>query len=284
MKLSNKLLIGLSLLVYIVPLSAYISYRSGGVDAKDFHGSIEQESKSFNAATKYLKSEKLNPFKSIQLVGNERIQLHLIKDDAYGLKLVENKYNDANVSYGNADELIIHINSTSYLANQVFIYAPRLNEITLNGVSLDNFVAKQDSITINVIGGSNNFSLGNNETLKFARLNFTKSNVNLILGKGLQHLDLQLKDSEIVSNISSLNRFALIANNSVYSMKKPDQQIAESNAYLGLVKNFSIQTEGKTIIWIPEKLKIEQVEGNLSDSTYINLPITSLKKLIKESL
>lgn len=281
MKLSNKLLIGLSLLVYIVPLSAYISSRTGGVDVKDFYGSIEQESKSLNVATKYLKSEKLNPFKNIQLVGNKPIQLHLIKDESYGLKIVENKHNDTKVSYGTDNELILNISSISYLANQVFIYAPSFNEITLNGVSLDNFVVKQDSINIHVIGGYNNFSLGNNETLKFARLNFTKSNVNLKLGKGLENLDLELKDSEMVSNISSLNRFALTANNSVYSMEKPHQQIAEPNAYLGLIKNFSIQTEGKANIWIPEKLKIEQVEGNLSDSTYINLPITSLKKLIK---
>lgn len=47
MKLSNKLLIGLSLLVYIVPLSAYISTRSGGIDSKEFYEKSEPRVKIF---------------------------------------------------------------------------------------------------------------------------------------------------------------------------------------------------------------------------------------------
>lgn len=261
MKLSNKLLIGLSLLVYIIPLSAYISSRAGNVDAKDFYGSIDIESKSLNTAGKYLKSEKSNPFKSIQLIGkNERIQLHLIKDAAYGVKTVAN--NDTKVSYENRDELIIHVNSTSYLANQVFIYAPSFDKIKLNGIILENLVLMQDSINIDVLGGTNNFSLGNNEALKFARLNFTKSNVNLNFSKGLENLDLQLNDSEVLSNLSSLNHFSLTANNSIYNMEKPKQEIAEPNSYLGLINSFSIQTQGKTNVWLPEKLKIDHMEGS----------------------
>lgn len=281
MKLSNKLLIGLSFLVYIVPLSAYISNRTGSVDAEDFYRSIEQESKSFNSTHKYLKSEKVNPFTNIQLIGNEHIQLHLIKDEVYGLKIVENKHNDTKVSHGANEELIVHIHATSYNANQVFIYAPSFNEITINGIKLDNFVVHQDSINFNVIGVADVLSLGDNETLKYAKINFTNSKVNLKGGKGLQHLILNLNDSEVASNLNSFNYFSLTASNSKYAIVTPEQEDDRANQDGGFIKTLSVNTEGNTLIKLPSTIKIEQIEGRLSDSTYINLPIASLKKLIK---
>lgn len=280
MKLSNKLLIGLSLLVYIVPLSAYISTRSGGIDSKEFYEKVNQESRSFNTPSKLLRPEKVKPFENIQLIGDERIKLYLVKDDVYGIKLVDNKKNTTKVSYGANEELIIHVNSASYLANQIFIYAPSFHEITLNGISLDNFVVDQDSISLNVIRGTNSFALGN-ERLKFVKANFTKSKVNLKLGKGLQHLDLRLKDAAVVSNISNLNHFLLTTANSSYSMGKPEKEKAPSSINPLLIKYFSIHTEGSSNIWFPEKVNIENIEGSLSDSTFIHLPITSLRKLIK---
>jgi hypothetical protein len=261
MKLSNKLLIGLSLLVYIVPLSAYISEKINNVDAKDFYGSLDQESKSFAAAKKYLKAVKVEPFKNIKIVGNnDLINLHLIQDDSYGIKTVESTQYEAKVN--------IQIKSIFYSSNQVYIYAPNFSEISLNSVNLDQFVTKQDSLHLNIIEGTNLCVLYNNESLKSATLNFTNSKVNLKLGRELQNLNLQLKDSEIVSDLSSFNNFSLKAENSVYKMTQPQNVKIEEGSYFGLFNRLSIQTQGKSNIWIPENFKIDHIEGNLSQKAY----------------
>lgn len=54
---------------------------------------VNQESRSFNTPSKLLRPEKVKPFENIQLIGDERIELYLVKDDVYGIKLVDNKKN-----------------------------------------------------------------------------------------------------------------------------------------------------------------------------------------------
>jgi hypothetical protein len=281
MKISNKLLIGLSLLIYIVPLSGYISTKIKSVDSQEFYESLTLESKSFGVESKYLKAEKVDPFNNIRIIGNNhRITLHLIKDDVYGVKTVESTQYESKIN--NENELVININLTSYNANQVYIFAPNFDNLFLNNISLDGLSSDKDSINIKVENASYYFSLGNNETLKSAKLQFRNSNVNLNAGDNLKNLDLDLQDSNIKANIKNFDKLTISSVNSSYKIgDDSSEQMNTANDNLKFIKYLSLVTQGKSTISLPNKISVDKIEGTLSDSTSTNLPVFLLKNLIK---
>lgn len=274
MKLSNKLLIGLGLGLFTLILSIVVVANVGGVDQAEYWKSMENESKNFSSESKYLKASKLKTYSSIKLNSEHHrgVQLHLIKDETYGFKS-NSETNEVEV-LSDKDGLILNFKTKSYHYLHVYLYAPHFENVTLSNLNLDNLVTSEDSLKLNLLNASWGSYNIENESLKSLDLSLTNSSIDNTFKIGnLENLNLKLTNSSIKLQPSMLKGLAVQAENSRFAIEEPNGPTT--------ISSLSVVTQGKSTISLPNKISVDKIEGNLSDSTSTNLPVFLLKNLIK---
>ena len=274
MKLSNKLLTGLSVGLFTLILSGVIIVNAGGVDQAEYWKSMENESKNFSSESKYLKGAKLNTYNSIKLNSehNRVINLHLIKDDTYGFKS-NSETNEVEVSNDN-EGLVLKFKTKSFHELHVYMYAPHFENVTISNLNLNYLRTSEDSLKMNVINSSWGYYDLGNSNLKSLDLSFINSNIDYQVNLGVvENLNLKLTNSAIKLKPSTLKALAVQAENSRFAIEEPNVSTT--------ISSLSVITQGKSTISLPTKISIDKIEGSLSDSTFTNLPVFLLKNLIK---
>ncbi len=281
MKTSNKLLLALGILLFVVPISA-ISYIRGKdrVNQEEYTRIIEQEASSLNAVDVYLTTHETPNFNTVHINGeNKRIYttLHLIKSSQFGIK-IEKGHNDA-TNYTISDG-VLHINIPQEKFRYhitLYIFAPDIDTLGLSNLDIQKIKTDMEGLTLvgdNILGKLNIDS----DKLRDLSIELKKSNVSSVYERnaqkhsGIQKIKLKADSSHIGFQQQHYNAVNVHAINSSVFFFDADEKVLE-------IDSLTLLTEGKCNINI-NKRRVNNVEGILSDSTTIDLPIGQLRKLL----
>lgn len=275
MKLSNKLLIILGIVVFMLPLGIVVAVNSGGVNKNEYIHSLEEESKSFAAETKHLSGNALKAYKSITIKseGPQDLILHLVQDSQYGFKSTY-ALPDVEVVDAANGETILHFKNPSWQSAHVYLYAPDFEHISLENFNLSKLSTREDSLKLDVINSPWSFNVADNESLKSMDITLQGSKIENVNFGELEQLNLSLINSEIKMESKSYKKLALNLNNAKFVME------GENNVN-PTFSQLSVLSKGQSYINFPKKTIVQNIDGNLSDSTIMVVPAFLLKNLIK---
>lgn len=280
MKLSNKLLIILAILCFAIPLSIVIIDNIGGINAQEYYSNIDKESQNYAVKSKYLNQQSLHEFKTVRIksTNNIGVRLHLIHENTFGIKstLDSNQFKISNL----ADELEIEIKDDHvFEPYNIYLYAPDFNNIKISNINLFDLITSKDSLALEIENSIYALNINGNSNLKKLKLNLINANIpNMMNIEHVEHLYLQLQNSDVKASAQMFSSLDLQADNSIIEIFEGE---GTTNNNEGILKNIKINTNGKSVLNFPKTLTNFNIEGNLSDSTSTNLPIVELKNLIK---
>jgi len=279
MKTSNKLLIAFAAALIIVPILSmvYVS-KAYYVDGQTWSDLAKQDD-SFDGKSDYMDAIPLNQFTTINIADGKKttLYIHLVKDSKFGVKV--NKTDKGFVKF-NVDkdgqlqiELTAKTKERGYI--NLLIYAPETKELNASNVSTLELDAKGDAIDINLKKFEELRFAG---STKFQKLNiYTEDGYTNIEGNAVaKSIFLNLKNANFRSagvsfqdlNISSMGK----SNVDVFG-GKIDQ--AKFN-----IQNLTLKTTDSANV-IFRDIAIGNAKGSLSDQTTIQLPVASLKQILK---
>lgn len=186
MKLSNKLLIAFASSLIVIPLLGMVIVSATQYE-KGTYSQVDRKIEAFGIASKNMTSLAVaNPFKSVNVVDAKRmaLQVHFIKDDKFGIK-VPNYFKELITTAVDANgQLQITIKNNpeggndgrSYYIN-IFVYAPNVNALTVDGANDLIIKATSDSLTLNV---KNTETIGFEGDTKIKSLKLNTIDVNSI--------------------------------------------------------------------------------------------------------
>ncbi len=286
MKTSNKLLISIAVLFFMVPLlgmmiRSKMYYKSYNVS---FNADQSLNNQSFKEKTPGRKAIVINePFYAVNLVdaNNSSVELHLNHEDNYGVKVqddladkfgfkVENEV--LNISFKDGFSINDYRNRV-----MVTVYAPKFKEVSANHTFNLNIITITDSLNIK-LQNCGFFSTGkdgdlltvtklvNGDTVKHETFNGTQ----------FKNLNIFLDHSKMAMSPIDLNHLNISAqNNSTVEMEGAGPNVKES-----VIEHFKLITLGKNEIKI-NNFNLKELKGEISDDTKLEVPTSMLKRLFK---
>lgn len=286
MKLSSKILIGLGIALFIIPIvtTSYIVGHNR-VDTKVYEDILRQEGTDPNTKDTYLKTVKGNDFKKISITGNDSlnyvisIKLFIVKSDKYAVKIAKSDAERLTISSNDHAELNIKFHNSDNLINvPIYIFTPNLQEIDLKDLMVNEFSTKQDELTIvgNHVSGFiindgteiNNF----NFILKHSEFAINNGQQNQQVSSSLKHLYVDLDSSNV--NFAKQNYESV-------QIKAKDSQVYFTGENEGrYLKNMNLETFGANTIGFSD-YQIGALTGKLSDETKTDFTLSTLRKFLK---
>jgi hypothetical protein len=286
MKLSSKILIGLGIALFIIPIvtTSYIVGHNR-VDTKVYEDILRQEGTDPNTKDTYLKTVKASDFKKISITGNDSlnyvisIKLFIIKSDKYAVKIAKSDAERLTISSNDHAELNIKFHNSDNLINvPIYIFTPNLQEIDLKDLMVNEFSTKQDELTIvgNHVSGFiindgteiNNF----NFILKHSEFAINNGQQNQQVSSSLKHLYVDLDSSNV--NFAKQNYESV-------QIKAKDSQVYFTGENEGrYLKNMNLETFGTNTIGFSD-YQIGALTGKLSDETKTDFTLSTLRKFLK---
>ncbi|AIM36399.1 hypothetical protein KO02_06565 [Sphingobacterium sp. ML3W] len=277
MKLSSKILIGLGITFFVIPI-VMTSYIAGDnrVDSKVYEEILRKEGNDPKSEDTYLKTYHTNSFRNLKINGNQKgaIALFIVKSDQYAVKVDKNSEREVLVVVDGNGQLNIELtdNAKSYY-KRIYIFTPDIKQIELSEVRVNNFSGQCDQLEI--FGNKiEDFTFDSNVQINALSLRLKNS---LISGDrqqsfNLDQLTLDLDSSDV--NIAKQNYedvFIQAKDSKVnFSGENPDAKL----------KFLNLKTVGNTSIGLGN-LQVENIEGQLSQETKTDLPVSLLRKIIK---
>lgn len=301
MKTSNILLIALLCTVLIVPVVSVFSSKY--VSKEEFDKNLAKNTETFDAELyNYKKIAFDQPFNQIVIEGTRHAAANFFlvsvcHDSKYGLK-IKNTSGTKIWNYQIKDGVLyLKTNDVFRNDNNLIIYTPKLNSITIKDEMVDLNTKYFDSnLTINCTEGTNSKIFIAGSYTKKSTLNLSNFSKCLLSSGGLNKvIDVNLKDySELkvvtipgcdTLNINAEKKTKLNLNpfigdavelNPLYSMTIP-QHSPNNIKQLNLKGNIhSIScTDGNGF---PKKINAKQL--NITDSTELNMPVKLIKQLL----
>ena len=279
MKTSNKLLIAFAAALIIVPILSmvYIS-KAYYIDGKSW-SNLQKQNETFDGVSENMKAIPLSQFNSINIVDGKEVGLYiyLIKDKKFGVKVNKNDKDDVNFSVDNDGKLQIQLKNQNkeYRFINIFVYAPDTKSLSATNVSSLELNAKGDSLAV---------SLKKFEQLRFAsNTKFEKLNINTeggyinVDGVSIaKSVNLNLKNANFRSAGTSFEDL------NIASTGKSEIDVFGGNSSKEKysVKNLTLKTVDSANVSF-RSIAILDTRGSLSDQTTVQLPVSSLRQLIK---
>ncbi|WP_437922207.1 hypothetical protein [Sphingobacterium sp. LRF_L2] len=288
MKTSSKYSIGLGLLVFIVPLLILsFSVTKGRVNEVEYRKAIEEEASNSEAADFYLKTIRVKPFKKLQIVGTgeeSSINVYIVKSEQYALKIARDGEMSKDVTVDESGLLRIDapVNTLNYGQNNLYIFAPKIDELDLSNVTIGDVDIHTDSLIVRAdrLKGFN-FSPGS--TMDKLHLNIRNSILNMEnkeradAASQWQVPDLFLElDSATCSLINPhFNRLKIKSENSSVNFVDKNKENKEH------INDLEIYTKGSNDLRL-DVVDIHKLSGSLSEETSIDLPLKRVIRLVRK--
>ena len=277
MKLSSKILIGLGIALFIIPIvtTSYIVGHNR-VDTKVYEDILRQEGTDPNSKDTYLKTFKTKNFNNVNVIGNQKgsIGLFLVKSDKYAVKIDKNSESEVAVSVNAEGQLNIELkdNAKSYY-KRIYIFTPNIAQIKLSNLSVNDFSGQCDQLEI--IGDSiEEFKFNSNIAINKLTLHLKKSLLKSSESESLQIPDFTLDlDSSVVNLVNQ--------NNAQVSVQAKDSKVNffAKNPNVKL-KTLHLKTVGNSIINLNDS-QFESIDGQLSEETKTDFSIGLLRRILK---
>ncbi|MEO5909875.1 MAG: DUF2807 domain-containing protein [Pelobium sp.] len=285
MKNSNKLLITLATLFFIVPLMGMmviskLYYKVNSTS--DYLTTQVLNNQPFKEKTKGRTSIVINePFNAVNIVNanNSSIELHLNQDENYGVKIQDDFMKDLDFKVENGVLNIFFKNGLSIdnYANRIMIntYAPKFKKISAFNTAYLNLVSLSDSLNIN-LRDCNYFSIGYSAITTAKVVNGDTTNHEPYNKTQFKNLNINLDKSTLKMNNLNLEHLNIKAqNNSTVEMESSGINANEST-----IEHFNLNTLGKNEVKI-KNFNFKEAKGEISDETKLEAPISILKQLFK---
>ncbi|MCY1506944.1 hypothetical protein D9M68_412040 [compost metagenome] len=281
MKTSNKLLIAFAAALILIPLlgMVYVSqvYYTTGNYKTDEVVKIEN----FSTPTKNMSSMAItSPFESVNIADAKGMSLniHLINDDNFGLKIPENVKDLISASVDANGQLQIVAkgkpNHQDYVV--ILIYAPSFKQLDLAQSARLIVSAKADSLSLNV---SQTEGIRFNNEIQLNKLSLFATNVGEISVNAdqIKSMALNLKHSNFKSQSNSFDNLSISTSGEskieIYGNDENDSQYT--------IKNLALKTLDQTAVKI-EDIKISNCSGSFSDQTKVQMPAVNLNQMYKK--
>ncbi|KKX47821.1 hypothetical protein [Sphingobacterium sp. IITKGP-BTPF85] len=143
MKLSSKILIGLGIALFIIPIVT-TSYIVGNnrVDTKVYEEMLRKEGNEPDSKDTYLKTYKTKSFTNLNIIGNNKgsICLFIVKSDKYAVKVDNRSESEVAVSVKADGQLNIGLkdNAKPY-TKLIYVFTPDISRIKLSEVVIADF-------------------------------------------------------------------------------------------------------------------------------------------------
>lgn len=281
MKLSTKIIMGLAIGLFAVPmLVASYLVRINRVDAKKYNADVEQEVSKPGAKDVYYRSFPLAAFDKLYIVGTNAsgVGLYWVKSDKFMVKVNKSQADFVKANVDQSGNLTLDLLSGGEGGyKSIYIFSPDLKVLKLKNADINELSARLNELT--VVGDSVEvFSLAEKSVINTLNLNLTNSTIDDLGGtdsKGnslVGRLFVNTTNSVLGLPRTNYQSADIVANNSeVYFNRKGPE------AKVGLL---IIKTEGKSSVRL-DSLQWGTLNGNLSNDTKIDLPVHALRSLIK---
>lgn len=277
MKLSSKILIGLGIALFIIPIvtTSYIVGHNR-VDTKVYEDILRQEGTDPNSKDTYLKTFKTKNFNNVNVIGNQKgsIGLFLVKSDKYAVKMDKNSESEVAVSVTAEGQLNIELkdNAKSFY-KRIYIFTPNIAQIKLSNLSVNDFSGQCDQLDI--IGDTiEEFKFNSNIAINKLTLHLRKSLLNSTQSESIQIPDFNLDlDSSVVNLFNQNNGQVFVhAKDSKVNFSGKDPNVK--------LKSLHLKTVGNTVINLNDS-QVENIDGQLSDETKTDFTLSTLRKFLK---
>lgn len=277
MKLSSKLLIGLGIALFVIPIPTF-TYILGNdrVDAKVYEDILKVEGNNPNSDDTYLKTFKTKNFNELQITGNQHgsVKLYLVKSDQYAVKIDKNNADALNVRVSENGQLLIDFKEDKHsYFKRIYIFTPDVKLLKLSNVHVGEFVAKLDELEIvgeqvQDIHFSEETEI-NKLTLKLSKSAFGGNGQQRFLVNQLV-VDLDSSDINLVKQ--NYDHVFVQAKDSKVNFSGENSEVK--------LKHLSVHTTGTTTIGLND-LVVDQIDGQLSDESKTDFPVYLLRKILK---
>ncbi|WP_140938173.1 hypothetical protein [Sphingobacterium lumbrici] len=282
MKLSNKLLIALAIILFVIPISVmYVVTKINRVDAKEYSAITQEEAISMDVSDKYMRTINVQPFKQVSIVGSNRtsLTLQLVKSEKFAVKVDKGKETDFVYQIDDRGNLELDFqNRDRYNYLSVSIFSPQVDELSVSNVELHNFTVQASAFQMNLVG-QRNFTFGLNTKIDHLSLKVSKSNFDMrwvdIASEplhGVRDLTLDLDSSSIRFHKKAFTRLHA-------SIKDSEIAFNLQKDTASHIDEMNVTTEGKSAVYI-NNAKIKQLSGGLSDQTVTDIPVYYLRQLL----
>jgi len=278
MKTSSKLLASLAVLLIIIPIivvavNVKINYMPSNDDA--FVDGQEINAEPFNKVSQDKISIPIKTsFTTVNIPDAQRndIELHFIKSTVNGVKIPADMKENINVSVNNEGALQINFDSKESKKVRyrygvvILIYSANINKLNLNNSANLTLTAKTDSLSINI---KNSGLLTFGSPITFS----SKGKITRVINQTeIKKLNINLDSAAFNSSNFNYKILNIAGKNSSIDIEGDEKNSIE---------NFVINTYENTDFSI-QNVKIENISGNFSDGTKVQMPIKYLKQMFKK--
>ena len=278
MKTSNKLLIAFAATLIILPVLVMAVFsKVYYTDAKSWID-LEKQNKTFDGKSENMEAIPLSKFNAINIADGRDVSfyIHLVKDKKFGVKIPKGDKDFIRFSVDKDGQLQIHLTpkNKEYSYIELFVYAPETNVLNANNTSTIELNAKGDSLSVNL--------------KKFNELKFNEATL-------LQKLSINAENGYTIIQENAISKSVYLnLNNTNFrsdGISYEDLSIAskgksEIDVFGGNddkkhnIRNLTLKTTDSASVTF-RAIDIEKAKGSLSDQTTVQLPVTTLKQILK---
>mgnify|MGYP003576343766 CR=1 FL=1 len=279
MKTSNKLLIGFAILTLLIPVvvMAVIS-KVYYTDAKSW-ADLEKQNETFDGKSENMDAITLSQFNAINIADGKEVDfyIHLVKDKKFGVKVAKRNKDFIKFNVDKDGRLQINLTSTKNTYNyiELYVYAPETNALSAYNVSDLELNVKADSLSLNL---KKFLNLKFNEATKLETLSVNSEGgyTNIEENAVVKSLYLNLNSASFRSERISYEDLSITSTGNseinVFGGNADQQKYSIGKLTLKTTDSANVTFRSVAIL---------DTRGSLSDQTTVQLPVSSLRQLLK---
>lgn len=286
MKTSNKILICTAIALLIVPLTIMVLVaKTNRISTQQYNQIILGEEDLDKEGSRYVKKYDTQPFDKISIKGTDfvSIKIKVFKSEKFAVKITKDLADEILSFKNNNNEVEINLPTTKYYGGgTIIVFSPALSKIKINEVNLTQlFVKESDSLTLE-LGKNASFSIGegtqikkfliNNDNLKQPNSYWVDNN---IYEAGIDQLDVKLHHSTLNIYNAAINTLKLDVD--ATNVKVSNDQ----HKPYAPVERLLLKTTGECAVNF-ENIKIQRAQGEISNTTSIQIPMENLKQMLQK--
>lgn len=279
MKTSNKLLIAFAATLIVLPvLVMAVVSKMYYTDAKNWVD-LEKQNETFDGKSEHMEAIALNQFNAINIADGKEVDfyIHLVKDKKFGVKVAKTEKDFVKFSVDKDGQLQINLTKKTeeYRYIELFVYAPETKNLSANNVSTLELKAKGDTLALNL---KKFLNLKFNEASLLQKLSINAEN-------GYTNIEENAIAKSIYLNLKGANFRSVgvsFENLDITSTGNSEIDVFGGNGHEKKykIRNLALKTIDSANVTF-RAIAIEKAKGSLSDQTTVQLPVNTLKQLLK---
>jgi len=287
MKTTNKLLIGLAIALFVIPVGGMvINVKSNRINALEYEQALVAEVTKLNTTDRYFVSEKVPSFDKVSIVGGQRayLSIYLVKSAECGFKIYKEQEGLLTSEVDDTGNLALSIKDTGNFFNtSIYIYAPSFENLQLSSVAVRKIVTNLETLKLGLNEVQEGIDLTACDKLKNLDVSLNASNMRLLAPepKSGHSATLENVKLNLINSTFALDKriyesvVANLDNSSLLCMSDNGR----NDIY---IKEFDVNTKGSSSIGFFQANQIGKLTGTFSDSTTILMPIAVFKNILKK--